>query len=275
MPELPEVETTRCGIEPSLTNQRVARVTIRQRKLRRLIPRRLDAALPGSLITGVGRRAKYLLIKTEKGTAILHLGMSGSLRLLDRQTEPGPHDHVDIVLTNERTLRFNDPRRFGLLLWTTRDPQNHALLKNLGPEPLEPSFDGDYLHASARGRRLEIKNFIMDGRIVVGVGNIYASEALHCAGIHPGRAAGRIGRSRIEKLAGQIKTVLSSAIAHGGTTIRNFTASDGRPGYFTQQLRVYGREGEPCLSCDPSCESVIRKVVIGQRSTYYCPRCQR
>ena len=271
MPELPEVETTRCGIEPALRDQRVARVTIRQRKLRELIPRRLDAALPGSLITAVGRRAKYLLIETEKGTAILHLGMSGSLRVLDKGIDPDPHDHVDIVLENRRMLRFTDPRRFGLLLWTTRDPANHRLLRNLGPEPLEEAFDADYLHKRARDRSVSIKNFIMNGHIVVGVGNIYASEALFYAGIHPARAAGRIARPRIGKLVDEIKTVLNAAITRGGTTLRDFTGSDGRPGYFAQQLSVYGREGQPCLTCD----FTIRRVVIGQRSSFYCPSCQR
>ena len=275
MPELPEVETTRCGIEPALINQRVARVTIRQRGLRQPIPRRLDSALPGSLITAVERRAKYILLRTDRGTALLHLGMSGSVRLLERATAAGKHDHVDIVMANGCTLRFNDPRRFGLLLWTTRDPLTHRLLRHLGPEPLEGDFDGRHLHRRAQGRRLAIKNFIMDGRIVVGVGNIYASEALHFAGIHPGRAAGRIAYARMENLSGHIKTVLSSAIARGGTTLRDFTGGDGRPGYFAQQLHVYEREGAPCLHCDRGGAAVIRRVIIGQRSSYYCPKCQR
>jgi formamidopyrimidine-DNA glycosylase len=275
MPELPEVETTRCGIKPALENQRVARITIRQRKLRQPIPRRLDSALPGSLITAVERRAKYILIRTDRGTVLLHLGMSGSVRLFDRPTAAGKHDHVDIVMANGCTLRFTDPRRFGLLLWTTRDPLRHPLLRHLGPEPLEVDFDGRHLHRLAQGRRLAIKNFIMDGRIVVGVGNIYASEALHIAGIHPGRAAGRIAYARMENLSGHIKTVLSSAIARGGTTLRDFTGGDGRPGYFAQQLQVYDREGEPCLHCKRDGDAIIRRVVIGQRSSYYCPKCQR
>jgi formamidopyrimidine-DNA glycosylase len=271
MPELPEVETTRRGIEPWLKGQRVAQVTVRQRSLRLPIPLDLDETLPGCLIKGVARRAKYLLLQTEKGTAILHLGMSGSLRLLEKTTRPGRHDHVDIVLANERVLRFTDPRRFGLLLWTTSDPDKHRLLRDLGPEPLEDGFDGEYLHKRARDRRVSIKNFIMNGHIVVGVGNIYASEALFYAGVHPGRAAGRIARPRIEKLVDEIKAVLSAAIARGGTTLRDFAGSDGRPGYFAQQLSVYGREGQACLTCDSS----IRRVVIGQRSSFYCPACQR
>ncbi|MGI9264399.1 MAG: bifunctional DNA-formamidopyrimidine glycosylase/DNA-(apurinic or apyrimidinic site) lyase [Gammaproteobacteria bacterium] len=275
MPELPEVETTRCGIEPALLNERVARVTIRQRKLRQPIPKRLDAALPGSLITAVERRAKYILLGTDRGTALLHLGMSGSVRLLDRPGTAGKHDHVDIVMANGITLRFNDPRRFGLLLWTTRDPLAHPLLRHLGPEPLEGGFDGRHLHRLAKGRRLAIKNYIMDGRIVVGVGNIYASEALHLAGIHPGRSAGRIAYARMENLSDHIKSVLSSAIAQGGTTLRDFTDGDGRPGYFAQQLHVYDRAGAPCLNCDLGDAAVIRRVVIGQRSSYYCPKCQR
>jgi formamidopyrimidine-DNA glycosylase len=175
------------------------------------------------------------------------------------------------VLANERVLRFTDPRRFGLLLWTTSDPDKHRLLRDLGPEPLEDGFDGEYLHKRARDRRVSIKNFIMNGHIVVGVGNIYASEALFYAGVHPGRAAGRIARPRIEKLVDEIKAVLSAAIARGGTTLRDFAGSDGRPGYFAQQLSVYGREGQACLTCDSS----IRRVVIGQRSSFYCPACQR
>ncbi len=271
MPELPEVETTRCGIAPWIEGRQVARLIVRQRKLRQPVPRRIDRMLPGCAIAGVRRRAKYLLLDTDKGTAIIHLGMSGSLRVVKHAEPPGYHDHFDMVLNDGNALRFRDPRRFGLLLWTTSDADRHPLIRHLGPEPLGGDFDGDYLYERARGRRLAVKNFIMDGRIVVGVGNIYASEALHGAGIRPSRPAGRISLARMERLAGQIRDVLQAAIAEGGTTLRDFAHSDGSPGYFRQQLAVYDREGHDCLRC----ATPIRRVVLGQRSTYFCPACQR
>jgi formamidopyrimidine-DNA glycosylase len=271
MPELPEVETTRRGIEPWVRGRRVARVTVRQPRLRRPVSRALASALTGETIDSVERRAKYLLLGTAAGTAILHLGMSGSLRICRPAPAPGPHDHVDLELDDGRVLRFTDPRRFGLLLWTRADPLDHPLLARLGPEPLGEAFGGAHLHALSRGRRTAVKNFIMDGRIVVGVGNIYASESLHRAGIHPLRAAGRVSAARYDRLAGCIREVLAEAIAAGGTTLRDFTGGDGRPGYFAHHLNVYGHAGEPC----PGCGAPIRQRVIGQRASYFCPGCQR
>lgn len=270
MPELPEVETTRRGIAPYLAGIAVRAVDVRQRRLRWPVSRGLDRDLPGQTIESVGRRAKYLLLGTARGTAIVHLGMSGSIRILRAPGPPGPHDHVDITTETGAVLRFNDPRRFGSWHWTRRAPQFHPLLKDLGPEPLGDGFDGSHLHASARGRKLAIKNLIMNGHIVVGVGNIYASEALFRAGIHPGRSSGRISARRMNRLANAIREVLDAAIEQGGTTLRDFTGSDGQPGYFQQTLDVYGRAGEPCNGCG----TPLRHAVIGQRATYYCPRCQ-
>jgi formamidopyrimidine-DNA glycosylase len=271
MPELPEVETTRRGIAPHLTGRTVARVAVRDGRLRWPVPRALALQLPGLTVTGVGRRGKYLLLETSAGTALAHLGMSGSLRLVDAQVPPTPHDHVDIVFTDGRALRLRDPRRFGSLLWTTRPWQEHPLLRELGPEPLEDAFDGDYLFAAARGRRVAVKHFIMNSHVVVGVGNIYANEALFLAGIHPRRAAGRIGRERYAMLAGAIRRVLNESLTAGGTTLRDFVNGVGEPGYFGLHLRVYGRGGEPC----PRCRRPVREIRQGQRSTFYCCACQR
>lgn len=271
MPELPEVETTRRGIAPHLENHRVREVIVRQRQLRWPVPRDLNARLQGQVIEHVSRRGKYLLIGTAAGTLILHLGMSGSLRVLPCKTPPEKHDHLDIVLDNGQCLRLRDPRRFGAALWCRGDPRQHKLLRSLGPEPLDDVFDGDYLWQRARGRKLAIKAFIMDSKIVTGVGNIYANEALYLAGIHPQRAAGRISRARYAQLASAIKQVLRAAIRQGGTTLRDFTASDGKPGYFRQKLHVYERESQPCHQCG----QMLRHSVIGQRSTYYCRHCQR
>jgi formamidopyrimidine-DNA glycosylase len=271
MPELPEVETTRRGIAPLVTGQRVQNVVVRQPRLRWRVPARLARELPGEVLHSVERRAKYLLLRADSGTAIIHLGMSGSLRVAPATAPPGPYDHVDIVLANGDCLRLRDPRRFGAVLWTTRPPEGHNLLRGLGPEPLDPAFCGDVLYQRSRGRRAPVKAFLMDSRVVAGLGNIYVNEALFRAGIHPGRAAGRIGAGRYDQLAGGIRATLQEALTAGGTTLRDFHASDGRPGYFSQQLRVYGREGEPC----PSCQAAVRRRVIAQRSTYFCPRCQR
>lgn len=271
MPELPEVETTRRGIAPYVQGQRVARIVVRQRQLRWPVPAALTRELRGQTIHTLSRRAKYLLFESSKGTAILHLGMSGTLRVLTRPAPLEKHDHVDLVFAGGATLRFNDPRRFGCLLWTREDSSTHPLLAELGPEPLARSFDGAALYESSRDRRVAIKNFIMNPRIVVGVGNIYASEALHRAGIHPRRPAGRVALERYLQLARDIKQVLRAAIRAGGTTLRDFTDSDGVPGYFARALRVYGREGEPCRQCG----NPVRQEVIGQRASYFCPRCQR
>ena len=270
MPELPEVETTRRGIRPSLAGRQVTGMVLRERRLRWPIPRGLPARLAGQRILDVRRRAKYLLIDLERGTLIAHLGMSGSLRVLPAGTPPLTHDHYDLVLESGRCLRFNDPRRFGCLLWVTGDAGRHRLLANLGPEPLERGFDADYLAARARGRRVAVKQFLMDQRIVVGVGNIYASEALFRAGVDPRRAAGRVSAERLERVVAAVRDVLRAAIRHGGTTLRDYVNADGAPGYFSQDLCVYERVGQPCRRCGDA----IRQVVQGQRSTYFCPTCQ-
>ena len=270
MPELPEVETTRRGIAPLLEGMTVAGVVVRQRRLRHPVPARLDASLRGRSIETVTRRGKYLLLHFHHGTLLIHLGMSGSLRVLPADTPPQKHDHFDLVLDKGRCLRLRDPRRFGLVLWTRDDPARHPLLSKLGPEPLSREFDTDHLAAQAKGRRVAIKNLVMNSQVVVGVGNIYASEALFLAAIHPARAAGKISRARLEKLVAAIRQVLRAAIRAGGTSLRDFTDSEGRPGYFRQKLKVYGRAGEPC----PRCGAPIRQKLIGQRSSFYCGSCQ-
>jgi len=272
MPELPEVETTRRGVAPWIEGVRVAGVELRQPMLRRPVPGGLATELPGRRVIAAERRAKYLLFRAEGDrTLMLHLGMSGSLHVLQAALPPGAHDHLDIVLETGRVLRFHDPRRFGSADWVAGDPLRHPLLRDLGPEPLGPEFTPEYLAAACRGRKAAIKQLIMNGRIVVGVGNIYASEALFCAGIHPARAAGRISRARLAALAAAIRAVLAAAIRQGGTTLRDFSWGEGRRGYFRPELAAYDRAGEPCLRCG----GTIRAVVQGQRSTYYCPACQR
>lgn len=269
MPELPEVETSRRGIEPWVVSTTIADVRIHDRRLRWPVARGIEKKLRGQFIKSVGRRAKYLLINTDSGTAMLHLGMTGSVFIVDRGVPAAVHDHIDIELDSGKTLRFRDPRRFGSFHWTS-DPSQHPLLEKLGPEPLGDDFDGDYLHSASRGRRVSIKQFIMNAHIVVGVGNIYASESLFLAGINPRRAAGRVSRARCGRLADAIKDVLGRAIRAGGTTLRDFYGGDGEPGYFRQQLEVYDREGEHCRVCN----ATITSIVQGQRSTYYCKRCQ-
>ena len=269
MPELPEVETSRRGIEPHIVDTTVSRVVIRERRLRWPVTRDVDKNLPGQTITSVGRRAKYLLINTENGSAIIHLGMSGSVCIVDLDTPAGVHDHFDIEFESGLMLRFRDPRRFGSLHWSA-NPLSHPLLSKLGPEPLFDEFDGNYLWQKSRGRKVNVKQFIMNAHIVVGVGNIYASEALFMAGINPRRAAGRIALHRYDALAGAIREVLSRAIKAGGTTLRDFYGGDGEAGYFQQQLEAYGREDEPCRRCN----TPITAIVQGQRSTYYCKYCQ-
>lgn len=271
MPELPEVETTCRGIAPHITGEQVQQVVVRNPDLRWPVSRRLVRELAGQRINSVSRRAKYLLLQTDAGTVIVHLGMSGSLRILDAGTPPGRHDHVDIVFTNGRALRLTDPRRFGSLHWTRRPAVQHRLLASLGPEPLGDGFSGDYLFQRSRGRKIAIKPFIMNSQVVVGIGNIYASEALYMAGIHPKRAAGRIGRKKYDLLAEVIREVLSDAITAGGTTLRDFVNGNGEPGYFRLHLNVYGHGGEPCISC----QAPIREIRQGQRATFYCPVCQK
>jgi len=271
MPELPEVETTRRGITPHVTGRTVSRIIVREPRLRWPVSRRLAAGLAGQLVEHVGRRAKYLLLETANGTAILHLGMSGSLRIIDGDSPAGKHDHVDLLLDTGKAVRFTDPRRFGSLHWTTRPAQTHRLLRDLGPEPLDDAFSGSHLYDLSRRRRVAVKNFIMNSHVVVGIGNIYASEALYMAGIHPKRMAGRISLQKYSLLAEVVKEVLQDAIAAGGTTVRDFVDGDGKPGYFRQHLNVYGKAGEACISC----RVPIREIRLGQRSTFYCPKCQK
>lgn len=272
MPELPEVETTRRGVAPWIEGVRVAKVLLRQPKLRWPVPGTLVRELPGRLVVATERRAKYLLFRAEGDrTLMLHLGMSGSLRVLPSARPPGPHDHLDLALESGCVVRFHDPRRFGSADWVAGDPLLHPRLAELGPEPLGPGFTPEYLLAACRGRKVAIKPLIMNGRIVVGVGNIYASEALFRAGIHPGRAAGRIGAARVALLVTAVREVLEAAIRQGGTTLRDFAWGEDRPGYFRTELAAYDRAGEPCLRCS----GTIRAVVQGQRSTYFCPGCQR
>ncbi|HZY34603.1 MAG TPA: bifunctional DNA-formamidopyrimidine glycosylase/DNA-(apurinic or apyrimidinic site) lyase [Rhodanobacter sp.] len=275
MPELPEVETTRRGIAPYLVGRRVTGVILRRADLRWPIPPEISELLPGQRIDAVERRAKYLLLRTGIGSALLHLGMSGVLRVLPPDAPVGKHDHVDIALERTlvqapRILRFTDPRRFGCLLWQPLG-ETHELLAKLGPEPLTDAFDGDLLWHLSRGRTAAVKLFLMDNAIVVGVGNIYASEALFYAGIDPRRAAGSVSRARYARLAAEVKRLLAWAIERGGTTLRDFLNPDGAPGYFFRELTVYGRAGEPCRVCG----TPIRQVTLGQRSTFWCPHCQR
>jgi formamidopyrimidine-DNA glycosylase len=270
MPELPEVETTRRGIAPHVAGRRIVEVVVRERRLRWPVPRELPRKLRGACFLRIDRRAKYLLFHCDAGCMILHLGMSGSLRVVPDAAPPQKHDHVDFVLDSGTRLRFRDPRRFGSILWTRGDPLEHELLAGLGPEPLGDEFSGAWLFERSRGRRQPVKSFIMDGRIVVGVGNIYASETLFAARIHPRRAAGRISRQRYDELAAAIRDVLNASLASGGTTLRDFVSGVGEPGYFRTELAVYERDGEPCTVCG----TAIRSVRLGQRSGFYCPRCQ-
>lgn len=270
MPELPEVETSRRGIEPWMQGKRIARVVVRDRRLRWPVPDGIEDRLTGQIIRSLRRRAKYLLFDTSAGTAMLHLGMSGSVRIIEADEPPMLHDHLDIHLDSGKAMRFRDPRRFGSFLWA-EDVAKHPLIRNLGPEPLGDDFDGDYLWRASRGRRVAVKPFIMNAQVVVGVGNIYASEALFGAGIHPKRRADRIAPHRLQALATAIRDVLTRAIAAGGTTLRDFHGGNGEPGYFRQELDVYGRAGEPCRRC----ETILSAVVLGQRSTFYCKNCQR
>ena len=271
MPELPEVETTCKGISKHLVNKTIAEVIIRQPKLRWPIPAQLKKLLPQQKILSIERRAKYILISTTTGTLIIHLGMSGSLRIVKAKTPFDKHDHFDLILKNGDCLRLHDPRRFGAVLWTSKAPLEHKLLCKLGPEPLTKYFSAEDIYKKSRKRKISVKQFIMDAYIVVGVGNIYASEALFLAGIHPRKAAGSISLVRYEKLVKSIKTVLNAAIKQGGTTLKDFTQSDGKPGYFQQQLNVYGRKDKNCLVC----KKPISHCVLGQRATYYCTQCQK
>lgn len=269
MPELPEVEVTRLGIRPHVLGQRILTAVIREPRLRLPVNADLVERVAGQGIHAVDRRGKYLLLALDSGALLIHLGMSGQLRVLPAATPPRRHDHVDLVLDSGACLRFHDPRRFGVLRWIS-EGEKHPLLRDLGPEPLGAAFTGALLHARSRGRSLAVKGFIMDAHTVVGVGNIYANEALFRAGIDPRRAAGRIGPVRYERLAAAIRAVLAEAIAEGGTTLRDFIQPDGKDGHFRLSLAVYGRADGSCQRCG----GLIRSVRIGGRSSYFCPHCQ-
>lgn len=271
MPELPEVETVRRGIAPHVRGRIVTGVRLRELRLRWPVARSIGRTLSGQRLLDVSRRAKYLLLALDRGHLLIHLGMSGHLRVVPAGRPADRHDHLDIVLDSGACLRFHDPRRFGSVLWTTRPPEQHPLLRGLGPEPLSDGFNGGYLHECARGRRLAAKSFIMDSRTVAGVGNIYASEALYRAGIHPSRPAGRISLRRYDGLAEAVRDTLEDAIERGGSSLRDFLDEDGNPGFFVPLLRVYDREGKPCTGCGEA----IRRRIIGQRASYYCATCQR
>lgn len=271
MPELPEVETTLRGLEPYLTGRHVTRVVIRHSQLRWPVPENLPKLLRDQTIHALYRRGKYLLLEFDQGTLILHLGMSGSLRLLPAGTPAGKHDHLDLVLDTEKLMRLRDPRRFGAVLWHEGNISQHPLLQNIGPEPLEENFNTGYLYQVTRRRKASIKQIIMDSRIVAGVGNIYANEALFHAGIRPQLAAGKLSRPRCAKLVQAIRQTLRKAIRLGGSTLRDFLNSSGEPGYFQQHYWVYDRAGMPCRKC----KTPVRQVKQGQRSSFYCPKCQQ
>jgi formamidopyrimidine-DNA glycosylase len=271
MPELPEVETTRRGIATHLVGQKIVRCRVRDGRLRWPVDDDLPELLEGAAVDSVARRAKYLIIHLDRGALIIHLGMSGSLRISSDNVQPKKHDHVELRLENGQVLRYHDPRRFGSIHFVREHPLQHPLLRNLGVEPLGEEFDGRLLYVAGRGRRSAVKQLIMDAHVVVGVGNIYASESLYLAGIHPGRAAGRIALERYRVLADAIREVLHRSISQGGTTLRDFVNETGEPGYFAQDLNVYGRDGQPCRRCG----GLVRSRVIAQRNTFYCPACQR
>lgn len=271
MPELPEVETTRRGLEPHLSGQCIKTAIVRNARLRFPVDPELVRILPGRVIRGATRRGKYLLLDCSQGWLILHLGMSGSLRILPAATQVEKHDHFDLVLENGFCMRLRDPRRFGAVIWTETDPMRHPLLAKLGVEPLTDDFDGAWLYRITRSKKTSIKQTLMDGHLVVGVGNIYANEALFRAGIKPTLSALRLGRERCDRLALTVKEVLEQAIAAGGSSLRDFVDSSGKPGYFQQQYFVYGRAGELCHVC----ASTIRLLRQGQRATFYCPCCQK
>lgn len=272
MPELPEVETVRRGLAPHLVGRRIERLVVREPRLRWPVPRGLPARVQGRTVAALTRRGKYLIATLDSGDRlILHLGMTGRLLVLDPAEPLRKHDHVDVLLDSGRMVRFHDPRRFGaLLLWPAREAE-HPLLANMGPEPFTEAFDGQYLYAKSRGRSAAVKTFVMDGRIVVGAGNIYAAESLFHAGIRPTRAAGKLSRGDCERLAREIRAVLGAAVELGGTTLRDFAGADGASGYFQQELFVYDRGGEPCRVCG----TTIRRLTLGARQSCYCPRCQR
>jgi formamidopyrimidine-DNA glycosylase len=269
MPELPEVETTRRGLSSQVVGRRVTAMVVRDGRLRRPVAGDLPRTLEGREIRELGRRGKYLLFRFDSGSLIVHLGMSGSLRLASGGDEVRKHDHIDLSLEGGLILRYHDPRRFGVMEWAV-NPALHPLLAGLGPEPLGAAFTADYLHAAARGKRIAVKPFLMDGTVVVGVGNIYANEALFLAGVHPARAAGSLSAGEWGSVVEAVRRVLRQAIDMGGTTLRDFVDGHGRPGYFQQALHVYGRDGQPC----PRCSVPVETRRLGQRASYFCPVCQ-
>lgn len=271
MPELPEVETTKRGIENHLVGKKINRVVIRESRFRWPINRGFRQKVDGHIVRAISRRAKYILFQFDHGYFMIHLGMSGNLRIVNANTAIKKHDHVDFQLATGKCLRFNDPRRFGSVLWLGSSPFEHPLLSKLGPEPFDQSFNGEYLFQRARKKKIAVKNFIMNNHIVVGAGNIYANEALFISGIRPTRPAGKVTKAESQALVEAIIMVLKSSIEMGGTTLKDFVGGDGKPGYFQQTLRVYDREQQPCRKCN----TPIKALRIGQRSSYYCPHCQK
>ena len=271
MPELPEVETTRKGIEGHIVGQKVVSICVHQPQLRWLVDTNmLKKSIENVAFTQINRRGKYLLFNNKNGSMMCHLGMSGSLRIVTDSQPRRKHDHIEWMLDNRSIMRFHDPRRFGSVLWAGTEAHSHKLLRSLGPEPLSDDFNADYLYKKSRARKQAVKTFIMDSHVVVGVGNIYASEALFLAGIHPARQAGRISKKRYQALVTAIKLTLNNAIESGGTTLRDFVNSDGEPGYFRQKLNVYEKSGESCVSC----KRPLKRIIQSQRASYYCPFCQ-
>lgn len=274
MPELPEVETTRRGIAPHILSKKVSRVTIRQPSLRWPVTENLAEILSGKAISSVERRAKYLLIyledKTDKAL-LVHLGMSGSLRICKDNEALLKHDHVDITFEDGVILRYSDPRRFGCILWLDESPQEHKLLNHLGPEPLSDDFNAEYLWQRSRGKQVAVKQFVMDQKTVTGIGNIYATEALFTAGVHPNKPAGKVSKAKYGMFVDEAKRILQRSITRGGTTLRDFVGGDGKPGYFAQQLLVYGRKGQEC----PTCSTILEEIRLSNRSSVFCPKCQK
>ncbi len=270
MPELPEVETTRRGVEPHVLGKPIKSVLVRQASLRWPVSPELGQVLTGQSFSAIERRAKYLLFQSQAGRMMVHLGMSGSLRIASREHVLKKHDHIDIVFSDDTILRYHDPRRFGSVFWLPGE-SSHELIDDLGPEPLSSDFNADYLYQLSRKRKVAVKLFIMNSKVVVGVGNIYANEALYSAGIRPDRHASRISLARYERLVQEIKAVLARSIRSGGTTLRDFVREDGSPGYFRQKLNVYGRGDKPCKQCG----GLLREIRQGNRSTVFCPTCQK
>ncbi len=272
MPELPEVETTKNGVAPFCEQKTLEHFVVRNGRLRWPVDSTLAEHLPGNRVKSLSRRGKYLLMHFEHGTLLIHLGMSGSLRVVETLAPIGKHDHIDMLFSGGYILRFNDPRRFGAFVWHEGPAvEAHSLLSHLGPEPLSGDFSAEYLVSKAKGRKVPLKQLVMDAKVVVGVGNIYANEALHAAGLHPLKSAGQLSHPKAQRLVSEIKRVLQRSITQGGTTLRDFVGGDGKPGYFAQQLNVYGRGGEPCRHC----AKPLTEKRLQNRTTVYCTLCQK